>query len=144
MPQRVFDPEKAAFHFKKADVKVPFELQTIGRCMGSAVDCASLFQESLIKANIDLTINKVSADGYWSNVWPKVPFCAVYWGRRLSADQTFSQTYGINADGTPAEWNDSKWVNDEFQKLVVEARVELDEAKRKEMYFRCQEGADCR
>ena len=101
MPQRVFDPEKAAFHFKKAGLAAgtQIELQTSEGAWGTAVDCASIYQESMKKAGIDLTVNKVSADGYWDNVWPKVPFCAVYWGRRLSADAAFSQIYGVGADG---------------------------------------------
>ncbi|WP_303979293.1 ABC transporter substrate-binding protein [Dongia mobilis] len=135
MPQRAYDPDKAAFHFKKAglgDTKI--ELQTSEGAWNTAVDCASLFQESLKKANITLDVNKVSADGYWDNVWLKAPFCAVYWGRRLSADQTFTQVYGSASD-----WNDSDWRIPAFDKLVEEARVELDQAKRTELYFQCQE-----
>jgi peptide/nickel transport system substrate-binding protein len=88
----------------------------------------------MAKAGITLNVEKVSADGYWDNVWLKEPFCAVYWGRRLSADQTFTQVYGSGSD-----WNDSDWRVPEFDKIVEAARVELDEAKRKEMYFACQE-----
>jgi len=135
MPQRKYDPDKAAFHFKKAglgDAKI--ELQASEGAWGSAVDCATLFQESLKKAKINLDVKKVSADGYWDNVWLKVPFCAVYWGRRLSADQTFTQVYGSGSD-----WNDSNWRVPEFDKLIGEARAELDEKKRKELYFHAQE-----
>lgn len=134
MPQRAYDPDKAAFHFKKAGISGAVELQTSEGAWGTAVDCAQLYQESLKKAGIDLTVNKVSADGYWDNVWLKVPFCAVYWGRRLSADQTFTQVYGSASD-----WNDSNWRNPEFDALVAEARIELDFNKRKEIYGRCQE-----
>ncbi len=136
MPQRPYDPDKAAFHFKKAGLAAgtKVELQTSEGAWGTAVDCAVLYQESIKKAGIDLTVTKVSADGYWDNVWLKAPFCAVYWGRRLSADQTFSQVYHSNSD-----WNDSDWRIPEFDKLVEAARVELDGEKRKEMYFQCQE-----
>ncbi len=136
MPQRVYDPEKAAFHFKKAGLGAgtKIELQTSEGAWGSAVDCASLYQEALKKAGVDLTVNKVSADGYWDNVWLKVPFCAVYWGRRLSADQTFTQVYG-----SASAWNDSNWKVPEFDKLVEEARIELDQDKRHDLYNTCQE-----
>ncbi len=136
MPQRAYDPDKAAFHFKKAGLAAgtKIELQTSEGAWGTAVDCAQLYQESLKKAGIDLTVNKVSADGYWDNVWLKVPFCAVYWGRRLSADQTFTQVYSSGSD-----WNDSNWKVPEFDKLITEARIELDNAKRTEMYFTAQE-----
>ena len=141
MPQRVYDPEKAAFHFKKAGLAAgtKIELQTSEGAWSTAVDCAQIFQESAKKAGIDLTVNKVSGDGYWDNVWLKVPFCAVYWGRRMSADASLTQVYGADEKGAPAAWNDSKWVNADFQKLINDARVELDDAKRKEMYFKAQE-----
>lgn len=134
LPQRPYDPDKAAFHFKKAGVSGPIQLQTSEGAWGQAVDCASLYQESLKKAKIDLDVKKVSADGYWDNVWLKVPFCAVYWGRRPTADITFTQVYGSDSS-----WNDSNWKRPEFDKLVVEARAELDEKKRKELYYKCQE-----
>lgn len=135
MPQRTYDPDKAAFHFKKAGLSgAKVELQTSEGAWSSAVDCASIYQESLKKAGVDLTVTKVSADGYWDNVWLKVPFCAVYWGRRMSADASFTQVYGSASD-----WNDSDWRKPEFDKLVSEARVELDNDKRKELYFQCQE-----
>jgi peptide/nickel transport system substrate-binding protein len=136
MPQRAYDPDKAAFHFKKAGLAAgtKIELQTSEGAWGSAVDCAQIYQESIKKAGIDLTVTKVSADGYWDNVWLKVPFCAVYWGRRLTADQTFTQEFGSASD-----WNDSNWKVPEFDALVAEARIELDDAKRKEIYGKCQE-----
>jgi peptide/nickel transport system substrate-binding protein len=135
MPQRAYDPDKAAFHFKKAGLtNTAIELKTSEGAWGSAVDCAQIYQESLKKAGIDLTVTKVSGDGYWDNVWLKVPFCAVYWGRRLTADQTFTQEFGSGSD-----WNDSNWRVPEFDALLAEARIELDDEKRKEIYGKCQE-----
>ncbi len=136
MPQRVYDPEKATFHFKKAGLAAGtnIELQTSEGAWATAVDCAQLYQESLKKAGINLAVNKVSADGYWDNVWLKVPFCAVYWARRLSADASLSLVFG-----SKSEWNDTNWKVPEFDKLLESARVELDDAKRKEMYFKAQE-----
>lgn len=136
MPQRAYDPDKAAFHFKKAGLATgtKIELQTSEGAWSTAVDCAQIYQESLKKAGVELTVNKVSADGYWDNVWLKVPFCAVYWGRRLSADASLSLVFGSASD-----WNDSNWKSPDFDKLIEGARVELDEAKRTEMYFSAQE-----
>ena len=135
MPQIKYDPDKAASFFKKAGLaNAKIELQTSEGAWGSAVDCASLYQESAKKAGINIDVKKVSGDGYWDNVWLKVPFCAVYWGRRLSADQAFTQVFGEKSD-----WNDTNWKVPEFQKLLVEARAELDQAKRKDMYWKMQE-----
>ncbi len=136
MPQRAYDPDKAAFHFKAAGLAAgtKIELQTSEGAWSTAVDCAQIYQESLKKAGVELTVNKVSADGYWDNVWLKVPFCAVYWGRRLSADASLSLVFGSGSD-----WNDSNWKVPAFDKLITDARVELDDTKRKELYFAAQE-----
>jgi peptide/nickel transport system substrate-binding protein len=134
MPQIKYDPDKAAHFFKKAGVTKPIELQTSEGAWGSAVDCAQLYQEAAKKAGINLDVKKVSGDGYWDNVWLKVPFCAVYWGRRMSADQAFTQVFGEASD-----WNDTNWKVPEFQKLIKDARVETDQEKRKELYWHAQE-----
>ncbi len=133
LPQRPYDPEKAAFHFKKAGMSGPFELEVSEGAYTGATDSALLFQESLKKAGATLNIKRVSGDGYWSNVWLKSPFCAAYWGSRPTVDLQLSQAFLSDA-----AWNDTKWKRPDFDKLVVAARAELDDAKRKEMYGEAQ------
>ena len=88
MPQRPYDPDKAAFHFKKAGMaNANMELQVSEGAFSGATDCAVLYQEAMKKAGIDLNVKRVSGDGYWDNVWLKVPFCAVYWGGRPTRRQ---------------------------------------------------------
>nr|WP_235820932.1 hypothetical protein [Brucella pseudogrignonensis] len=38
-----------------------------------------------------------------------------------------------------AEWNDAHWDNERFNKLLVEARSELDNGKRAQMYHEMQQ-----
>jgi peptide/nickel transport system substrate-binding protein len=73
-------------------------------------------------------------DGYWSDVWMKKPFSAVYWGGRPVADMMFSTAFVCGA-----EWNDGFWCNEHFDDLLIKARAELDHDKRREMYFEMQE-----
>ncbi|MDE3177716.1 MAG: ABC transporter substrate-binding protein [Pseudomonadota bacterium] len=134
LPQRPYDPDKAAFHFKKAGMaNAKLELQVSEGAFSGATDCAVLYQEAMKKAGIALDVKRVSGDGYWSNVWLKVPFCAVYWGGRPSADNQLAQTFLSNAN-----WNDTHWRRPEFDKLLTEARAELDETKRGQLYGECQ------
>jgi peptide/nickel transport system substrate-binding protein len=70
----------------------------------------------------------------------KKPFCASYWGGRPVEDQMFTTAYVSGA-----EWNDSFWSNESFDELLVAARSELDEAKRRQMYQEMQrDGVDRR
>lgn len=129
-----YDPDKAKFHFKKANITGPVELQVSEGAFSGATDSGQVFQESLSKAGIQLDLKRVSGDGYWSNVWLKQPFCAVYWGNRPTIDNQLTSTFKANTT-----WNDTHFNNPEFEKLLVAARVELDQAKRAQMYARCQE-----
>ena len=129
-----YDPDKAKFHFKKANISAPIELQVSEGAFSGATDSGQVFQESLSKAGIKLDLKRVSGDGYWDNVWLKQPFCAVYWGNRPTIDNQLTSTFKANTT-----WNDTRFNNPEFEKLLVAARVELDQPKRAQMYARCQE-----
>ena len=50
-----------------------------------------------------------------------------YWNGRTTIDWMFSTAYSGDA-----KWNDAHWKNERFDKLLKEARVELDEKKRAE------------
>ena len=135
LPQIPYDPDRAKFHLREAGLdSLNVTLSAADAAFPGAIDAAVLFQNSAKAAGIDLTVNRVPNDGYWADVWLKHPFCAVYWGGRPTEDQIFSTAY---ADG--AAWNETNWSNERFNELLVAARAELDEDKRRQMYFEMQE-----
>ncbi len=128
--QRQYDPEKAAEHYKKSGHDgSPIILRTADGAFPGAVDAAALFQQSAKAAGIPLEIKREPNDGYWSEVWNKQPFCASYWGGRPVQDQMYSTAYLSTAD-----WNDTRFNNPEFDKMLMAAKAELDDVKRKEIY----------
>ena len=134
LPQRQYDPEKAKFHLKKAgysDLKVDLNVAEVA--FNGAVDGALLYSEMARKAGIDINVVREPNDGYWSNVWNQKPFSASFWSGRVTEDWMFSLAYTSNAP-----WNESKWDNDRFNKLLLEARSELDTVKRRAMYYELQ------
>lgn len=134
LEQRQYDPDKAKFHLKKSGLGVTaFDFHTADAAFEGAVDAGILYKEQAAKAGITINVVREPNDGYWSNVWMKKPFCAVYWLGRPTEDMMFSTTY---AKGAP--WNDSSWENDRFNELLSQARSELDETKRRNMYVEMQ------
>ena len=134
LPQRTYDIDKAKFHLKKAGMSnLKVDLSAADAAFGGAVDAAVLYKEHAAKAGIEITVVREPDDGYWSNVWMKKPWSAVYWGGRPTEDWMFSTAY---SDG--AAWNDTFWKHERFNKLLLEARAELDSAKRREMYGEMQ------
>ena len=127
--QRAYDPDKAAFHYKKSGHSGPVLLRTSDVAFPGAVDAAVLYQDSAKKAGIEIEVKREPGDGYWTNVWNVQPFSTSYWGGRPTQDQMYTTAYTSKAD-----WNDTRFLREDFDKLLLEARAELDEAKRKEMY----------
>lgn len=127
--QRAFDPEKAAFHYKKSGHSGPIVLQTSEVAFPGAVDAALLFQASAAKAGITLDVKREPGDGYWAQIWNKAPFSASYWVGRPTQDQQYSTAYL-----STAKWNETRFLRPDFDKLVNAARAELDNDKRKAMY----------
>ena len=127
--QRKYDPDKAAFHFKKSGHDGPILLRTSDAAFPGAVDAAQLFQLSAEKAGIKIDVKREPNDGYWSEVWNVKPFCASYWGGRPTQDARYSTSYV-----STAEWNDTRFKRPDFDKMAVEARGELDQDKRRALY----------
>jgi peptide/nickel transport system substrate-binding protein len=135
LAQREYDPDKAKFHLKKAGLdSLEVNLSAADAAFSGAVDAAVLFQNSAKTAGIDLKVVREPNDGYWSDVWMQKPFTAVYWGGRPVEDAMFSTAYKSGVS-----WNDTFWSNARFDELLIKARAELDEDKRRAMYYEMQE-----
>lgn len=132
--QRTYDPDKAKFHLKKAGAEgLKINLSAADAAFNGAVDMAVLFREHAAAAGIDVNVVREPNDGYWSDVWLKKPFVVVAWGERPTPDIIFSLAYKQGA-----AWNESHWNNETFNKLLLEARSELDQARRAELYAQMQ------
>lgn len=133
LPQRQYDADKAKFHLKKAGLSSLDLTLYAGDIYTGGVDGAALYKEHAAKAGINLKIERVPTDGYWSEVWNVKPFCVSFWSGRATEDLMFSTAFAADS-----AWNETKWTHERFNKLLVEARAELDNSKRREMYVEMQ------
>ena len=136
LPQKSYDPDKAKFHLKEAGLSsLDVDLSAADAAFAGAVDAAQIYKENAAKAGININVIREPADGYWSNVWntDNRGWCFSYWGGRPTEDWMFATAYASGAS-----WNESAWEHEEFNKLLVAARSELDENKRRDMYVEMQ------
>ncbi|MEM1237492.1 MAG: ABC transporter substrate-binding protein [Pseudomonadota bacterium] len=134
LAQNSYDPDMAKKILADAGVSdVSVQLSASDAAFSGAVDAAQLYQASAAEAGINIEVVQEPADGYWSNVWLKKPWCACYWSGRATEDWMFSTAY---ESGVP--WNDTSWENARFQELLLSGRAELDTAKRSEIYTEMQ------
>jgi peptide/nickel transport system substrate-binding protein len=132
---RTYDLDKARFHLKKSGVDgaVPIGLHTADASFNGAIDLCVLYQQQAAKAGLTLNVVREPSDGYWQNVARKKPWYTSYWSGRATEDAMFTVAY---SGASPL--NDTRWNNPDFDKILVAARVEADEAKRRQMFYDLQ------
>jgi peptide/nickel transport system substrate-binding protein len=130
---RAFDPEKAKFHFEKAGLLGQTIPIVASDAATASVEMATVLQQAGSKIGMTFDIQRVPSDGYWSNYWLKAP---VHFGNinpRPTPDILFSLLYASDAP-----WNESQFKSPKFDAMLLEARGELDTAKRKTIYGEMQ------
>ncbi len=134
IPQRVYDPDKARFHIKKAGLEnTAIDYYASDVPGAGSLAAAQVYQQSAAACGVKLNIVQPPPDTYWSSVWIQKPMCASGWDPRPVPDLIFSIAFKSGGD-----YNETHWNNEKFDKLLVEARGVTDFAKRKEMYCEMQ------
>ena len=128
--QRTYDPDKAKWHLKQAGMdSLDMNMSASDSVQPGAVDFVTLYSEQAKAAGINITPVRESGDGYWADVWLKKPFMFSSWGGRPTPDVIFSLAYQ-----TGAAWSEAFWSNERFDELLLQAKAELDDTLRAEMY----------
>ena len=91
------------------------------------------FQEHAAKAGIRVTLVNAAADGYWSNVWMKKDAFTTSWGER-PANQVLNEAFH-----SQSRWNESHYSDPTFDRILEEARAELDFPRRRALYHKAQQ-----
>lgn len=130
IPQRTYDPDKARSLLKKAGMEnLSVNIHGAESITSGAIDSLILYSEHAKAAGIDINVVREPNDGYWSNVWLNKPWCIVAWGARPTPDVMYSLAYKDDA-----AWNETHWKNPEFNKILLQAKAELNDKNRAEMY----------
>lgn len=130
---REYDPDRAKSLFAKAGLLGKTVPLVTSEAAPSAVELCMLLQQAGVEIGMNIELQRVPADGYWSNYWLKAPFHVGHINPRPTPDTLFSLLYASNAP-----WNESQYRSEKFDHMLVEARAELDFARRKEIYDEMQ------
>lgn len=91
-----------------------------------------IFQQQAAPAGINVNINTVSADGFWTEAWMVQPFVMTCWNER-GADQALNEIYRSGG-----AWNESYWNVPEYDALLDAASSEPDFDDRRQHYLDAQ------
>ena len=126
-----YDPEGAkklleeAGHGDGLDVKI-----SVGTGWTDVVSYIETLQEDAKPAGINITLDTMPNSSYW-DLWTETPVGVTPWTHRPLAVMLLPLAYIADAEGKPVPWNESRWVDEEFTKLLQKAQGTLDvEARR--------------
>jgi peptide/nickel transport system substrate-binding protein len=94
---------------------------------------AVALREMAKPAGFTIDVQTMPHATYLDQVWKKGPFYVGFYNMQPTADAIFSLLYTSNA-----AWNETRWNNAAFDKVVGEARTTIDEGKRRELYAEAQ------
>ena len=99
---------------------------------GGMVDMATVMKERAAPAGINIDVEVMPEDGYWTDGWMVEPFVTVGWGGR-PPHEAMSIVYKSGA-----AWNESFYNNPEVDRLIAEGASAGDSEARKKAYGELQ------
>ena len=126
-----FDTAKAKALLAKAGHPegVSVEL-TVPSDWPAAVAYAQTLKEDAAAGGFDINIKPLPAAQYWEN-WTEWNFGITWWAHNTLATMQLPLAYSTGQDGSPAPYNETRWVDPEFSKILTQAEETLDLAERK-------------
>lgn len=129
LPQREQDLDRARYHLRRSGIGSTPVPVVASPAATYSVEMTLALQQSARQIGLNLQLQRMPPDGYWSNHWGK---SAVGWGNvnaRPNADAVLTQFFKSDASG-----NDARWKDPRFDQLLLAARSEVDEGRRKALY----------
>ena len=129
-----YDPEKSLALLKEAGVTTPLKVKiAVGTGWTDIVAYVETLKESAKAGGFDIELDTMPNDKYWG-VWTEAPAGVTPWTHRPLAVMVLPLAYIGDKDGKPVPWNESRWVDAEFSKILKQAQGTIDiEARRKLM-----------
>ena len=126
-----YDPDRAKALLAEAGYPDGIDVTlTFGSGWSMDVSNAEALKADAEAAGIRITLNPVPISAYWDQ-WTEIDLGITSWVHRPMAVMTLPLAYGADADGAPAPWNETRWVDQEFLDLLEQAQGTLDvEARR--------------
>lgn len=133
-----YDPEGAKKLLAEAGYPNGLEVELSTQQARAEPAMAQALKESAAKAGFNIKLNIMPGAKYW-DVWTEVPLGITIWAHRPLGTMIMALGYTADAEGKPAAWNESKWVDKEFSDLLKQAEQTLDVAKRRDIMCKIEE-----
>ena len=134
VPTPKYDPAQAKKLLAEAGYKDGLEVEiSVGSEWTDVVRYAEVLKQDAAPAGLNIKIKTMPTSQYWEK-WTEVPLGITPWTHRPLGTMILNLAYVADDKGKPVAWNETRWVDQEFSKLLAQANGTVDvEARRKIM-----------
>ena len=125
-----YDPEGSKRLLQEAGLTLPVSVELTTQTSRAEPAIAQVLKESAVAGGFDISLNIMPGAGYW-DIWTEVPLGITIWLDRPLGTMVLALAYTSDDEGKPVPWNESYWVDEEFDTLLKEAERTLDVEKRR-------------
>jgi peptide/nickel transport system substrate-binding protein len=134
-----YDPEKAKQLLAEAGYPDGLEVNlAVGTGWPDVVSYAEVLKEDAAPAGFKININTMPNSQYWEK-WTEVDLGITPWTHRPLGTMVLNLGYVGDAEGNPVSWNETRWVDEEFDKLLTQANGTLDVDARREIFCKLEQ-----
>ncbi len=116
-------------------IELPLQVTLATKNDQQEPEIAQALKELAEPAGFDITLDITEPGGYWDR-WTEVDLGITSWTHRPLGTMVPSLAYVAESIGA---WNETRWVDDEFESLLVEAQSTLDVEARRELFSQMED-----
>lgn len=99
---------------------------------------AQALKEDAAAGGFTINLKPMPASQYWDG-WTEWNLGITWWAHRTLAPMLLPLAYISDDQGAPVPWNETRWVDEEFNALVKESMKTIDLEKRREIIGKCEQ-----
>jgi peptide/nickel transport system substrate-binding protein len=137
-PTPNYDPERARQLLQEAGYSEGLRVNlTVGKGWQEIMSYAEILKSDALPAGFNIRLQSVSTTQYQSN-WSEVDLGITPWYHRPLGTMALNLGYSTNDQGQPTTWNETRWVDKEFNSILEEANGTLDVQQRRKLFCKLE------
>ena len=138
-PIPAYQPDKAKKLLAEAGYPNGIDVNiAVGSEWTDVVRYAEVLKQDAVPAGIRINIQTMPTSQYWEK-WTEVDLGVTPWTHRPLGTMVPNLAYVADDKGKPVPWNETRWVDKEFSKLLDKASGTLDVEKRRKIFCKLEE-----